>query len=197
MALAQPTNAARISLALRLKIHDATPLALGMLRDTALLEPDRKLLVTALAELRVSAAVPVFLDLLEKEPKEGIRAEVLGSLQRFTNPEIATRILAAYASLPRHLQLTAQGVLASRSDWAGVLLDAVDTGRIQPGQVGEITLAAIRKHGNPRQTELIAKHWPNLDKAKAPAGNSRPSRNWANRATDHDAPIVILQTGRE
>jgi putative membrane-bound dehydrogenase-like protein len=170
LALAQPTNAARISLAVRLKIHDATPLALGMLRDTALLEPDRKLLVTALAELRVSAAVPVFLDLLEKEPKEGIRAEVLGSLQRFTNPEIATRILAAYASLPRHLQLTAQGVLASRTDWAGVLLDAVDTGRIQPGQVGEITLAAIRKHGNPRHAELIGKLWPNLDKQKAPAG---------------------------
>jgi mono/diheme cytochrome c family protein len=120
--------------------------------------------------LRVSAAVPVFLDLLEREPKEGIRAEVLGSLQRFTNPEIATRILVAYAGLPRHLQLTAQGVLASRIDWAGVLLDAVDAGRIQPGQVGEITLAAIRKHGNPRQAELIGKLWPNLDKQKASAG---------------------------
>ena len=69
LALAQPTNAARISLALRLKVHDATPLALGMLGDTALLEPDRKLLVTALAELRVSAAVPVFLDFWRRNPK--------------------------------------------------------------------------------------------------------------------------------
>jgi mono/diheme cytochrome c family protein len=170
LALTQPTNAARISLAVRLKIDDATPLALGMLRDTALLETDRKLLVTALAELRVVAAVPVFLDLLEREPKEGIRAEVLGSLQLFTNPEIATRIITAYAGLPRHLQLTAQEVLASRTDWAGALLDAVDTGRIQPGQVGEMTLATIRKHGNPRQAELIGKLWPNLDKQKTPAG---------------------------
>ena len=69
LALAQPTNAARISLAVRLKIDDATPIALRMLGDTALLEPERKLLATALAELRVSAAVPVFLDLLGKEPK--------------------------------------------------------------------------------------------------------------------------------
>jgi mono/diheme cytochrome c family protein len=173
LALAQPTNAARISLALRLKIHDATPLALGMLRDAALLEPDRKLLATALAELRVSGAVPVFLDLLEKEPRESFRAEVLGELSRFSNPEIAARIVAAYAGLPRHLQLTAQGVLASRSDWAGVLLDAVDTGRVQPGQVGEVTLAVIRKHANPKQVELIGKHWPSLDKPKAPTGKEQ------------------------
>jgi mono/diheme cytochrome c family protein len=170
LALAQPTNAARISLALRLKIHDATPVALRMLGDTALLEADRKLLATALAELRVSAAVPVFLDLLEKEPKESLRAEVLGGLQRFTNPEIGTRIIAAYAGLPRHLQLTAQGVLASRSDWAGGLLEAVDTGRIQPREIGEVTLAAIRKHGNPKQKELIAKYWPTVDKPKLPTG---------------------------
>src|SRR6185503_12199888 len=105
LALAQPTSAARICLALRLKVHDATPVALRMLGDASLLEPDRKLLAAALAELRVSAAVPVFLDLLEKEPKESLRAEVLGGLQRFTNPEIATRIITAYAGLPRHLQL--------------------------------------------------------------------------------------------
>jgi hypothetical protein len=44
LALAQPTNATRISLALRLKVHDATPMALQMLGDASLLELDRKLL---------------------------------------------------------------------------------------------------------------------------------------------------------
>jgi len=168
LALAQPTNAARIGLALRLKVQEATPVALRMLGNTTLLEADRKLLATALAELRVRAAVPVFLDVLEKEPKESLRADMLGGLQRFTNAEIATRIIGAYAGLPRHLQLTALGVLASRSDWARVLLEAVDTGRIQPRDIGEVTLAAIRKHGNPRQEELIAKYWPNVDKPKPP-----------------------------
>jgi mono/diheme cytochrome c family protein len=170
LALARPTNATRVSLALRLKVHDAIPMALRMLGDTALLEPDRKLLATALAELRVGVAVPAFLDLLEKDPKESLRAEALEDLQRFSNPEIATRIVAAYVGMPRHLQLTAQGVLASRRDWAGVLLDAVDSGRIRPGEIGEVTLAAIRKHGNPTQVELIAKHWPSLDKPKSPTG---------------------------
>ena len=158
LTLTQPTNAAHVSLALRLKIHDATPVALRMVADPALAEADRKMLAAALAELQVSTAVPVFLDLLDKEPKESLRADVLGGLQRFSNPEIATRIVAAYPGLPRRLQQAAQGVLASRSDWAAVLLDAVDSGRIQPGQISESTLAAISKHGNPRQMELIAKY---------------------------------------
>jgi mono/diheme cytochrome c family protein len=46
----------------------------------------------------------------------------------------------------------------------------VDTGRIQPREIGEVTLAAIRKHGNPKQNELIAKYWPGLDKPKSPTG---------------------------
>jgi mono/diheme cytochrome c family protein len=170
LALAQPTNAARLSLALRLKISGATPMALHRLGDAASLEPDRKLLAAALADLQVNAAVPVFLDLLEKDPSESLRAEVLGSLQRFSNPAIATRIIASYAGLPRHLQLTAQGVLASRSDWAAVLLEAVDSGRIQSAQISQVTLAAIRKHGNPRQAELIGRYWPNSEQKKAPSG---------------------------
>jgi mono/diheme cytochrome c family protein len=46
----------------------------------------------------------------------------------------------------------------------------VDTGRIQPREIGEVTLAAIRKHGNPKQGELIAKYWPSVDKPKPPTG---------------------------
>ena len=170
LAFIQPTNASRMSLALRLKISEAAPVALRMVSDTTLLEPDRKMLVAALADLQVNTAVPVFLDLLDKDPSESLRAEVLGRLRRFSNPEIATRIVASYAGLPRHLQLTAQEVLASRSDWAAALLDAVDSGRIQPDQISKVTLAAIRKHGNPRQAELLGKYWRNSDQEKSPVG---------------------------
>ena len=170
LAFAQPTNAGRMSLALRLKINEATPVALRMVSDTTLLEPDRKMLVAALADLHVNSAVPVFLDLLQKDPSESLRSQVLGSLPRFSRPEIPTQIMASYAGLPHHLQLTAQGVLASRSDWAAVLLDAVDSGRIQPDQISEVTLAAIRKHGNPRQSELIGKYLQSQEQKKAPAG---------------------------
>ncbi len=170
LAFDQPTNAARMSLALRLKIGSATPAALRMLGDAALPVADRTTLAAALADLQVNAAVPVFLDLLEKDPSEGLRAELLGGLRHFSNPEIATRIISSFARMPRHLQLTAQGILASRSDWASVLLDAVDSGQILPSQISEGTLAAIRKHGNPRQAELIAKHWRNSEQKKALGG---------------------------
>jgi len=170
LAFAQPTNAAGLSLALRLKISEAAPLALRLLSDAARPEPDRKMVAAALADLRVDAAVPVFLELLGNDSSDSLRAEILGSLQRFANPEIAPRIIATYEALPRHLQLTAQGVLAGHSDWSAVLLSAVESGRIPPGQISAATLAAIRRHGNPQQTEFIDKYWKKPGEKKAPEG---------------------------
>jgi glucose/arabinose dehydrogenase len=152
-------NAAWVSLALRLKVTPATATALRMVGDGSLPEPDRKMLMAALADLRVGSAVPVFLTLLQTEASESLRAELLESVQRFPNPEIARTLLEAYPQWPRHLQLAAQGVLASRSSWAKLLLESVDSGRIQPGQLTEGTLSAIRNHRDPHNDELIRKHW--------------------------------------
>jgi glucose/arabinose dehydrogenase/mono/diheme cytochrome c family protein len=173
MAFTQPANAARVSLALRLKSSEVIPAALRMVGDAGLPEPERKMLVAALADLRVNSAVPVFLNLLEKEPTESLRADLLESLQRFGNPEIAPKLIELYAGLPRHLQLTAQEVLASRSDWAKRLLDSVDSGQIQPVEIVEGTLAAIRKHRDPRHAELIRKHWQSTEQ-KTPAKELQP-----------------------
>src|SRR5262245_49605738 len=125
LAFLQTASAARISLALRLRINSATPAALRLLADTAVPEPDRRMLAAAFADLRVNAALPALLDLLEKDTPESLAEEVLRSVQRFDNVEIATRIVSSFARLSRHLQLTAQTVLASRSDWSSVLLAAV------------------------------------------------------------------------
>jgi len=168
LAFTEPTNASRMSLALRLKISGATVAALRMLGDATLPVADRTTLAAALADLQVNAAVPVFLDLLDKDSSEGLRAELLGGLGHYNNPEIAARIISSFARMPRHLQLTAQGILASRSEWASVLLDAVGSGQVPPSQISAATLAAIRKHGNPRQADLIAKHWRSSEPKKAP-----------------------------
>jgi mono/diheme cytochrome c family protein len=170
LAFSEPTNAVRMSLALRLKIDDAAPTALHMLGDATLPVADRTTLVAALADLKVNAAVPVFLDLLDKDSPEVLRAEVLRGLQYFSAPEIATRIIASLKGMPRHSQQTALGVLAGRSDWASVLLAAVDRGQIPPGQISEAALAVMRRHGNPQQTALIAKHWHNTEQKKALGG---------------------------
>jgi mono/diheme cytochrome c family protein/predicted small integral membrane protein len=170
LALAQPTNAVRMSLALRLKINNAAPTALRMLGDATLPVADRTTLAAALADLKVKAAVPVFLDLLDKDSPEVLRAEVLRGLQHSSAPEIATRIIASLKSMPRQSQQTALGVLAGRNDWASVLLAAVDRGQIDPSQISEATLAVMRRHGNPEQTALIAKHWHITEQKNAALG---------------------------
>jgi putative membrane-bound dehydrogenase-like protein len=154
-----PLNAARVSLALRLKIASAVTPALSMVADQSLSEPDRKILIKALTDLQVSSAVPAFLHLLQTESSESLRAELLESLQRFNSPEIARRLLELYPEMPPPQQLVAQGILASRRAWAKLLLESVDSGKIQPGQITEGTLSAIRNLHDPHDEELIRKHW--------------------------------------
>ena len=154
-----PADAALVSLALRLKIQRATAAALQMAGCDRVPEPDRKILIGALADQHVSAAVPVFLKGVESGTSDSLRREFLDNLQRFDDKEIPLSLLKSYPSLPLHLQLAAQGVLASRDEWAKLLLESVDSGKIQPEQISESTLLAIRNDRNPENEELIRKHW--------------------------------------
>jgi len=169
MVLAGSSNPARVSLALRLKIDEATPIALRMVSDARFPEPERKMLAGALADLRIDAAVPVFLELLQREPSDVLKAELLGSLQRFSNPEIAAKLIEGYGNLPRHLQITTQGILASRKDWSDAVLAAVESGKIRTADITEATLSAIRKHHDPKQEQFIAKRWQSSDENKKTA----------------------------
>lgn len=157
-----PADAALVSLALRLKIEQATAAAIRMTGDDSLLEADRKILIGALADLHVDAAVPVFLKGVESETSDSLKREFLENLRRFSDAAIPRSLLKSYPSLPRHLQLAAQSVLASRDEWAKLLLASVDSGKIQREQIAEGTLLTIRKHGNPDNEELIGKHWGSI-----------------------------------
>jgi len=154
-----PNDAVRVSLALRLKVASATLAALRLVQNTTLAESDRQILIAALADVRVSSAVPVFLKLLQKESSDPIRTQLLASLQYFNNAEIPDVLIDSYPTWPPHLQVAAQGVLASRRPWATLLLESVAAGKIQARQVNEATLQAIRNFNDPHNEELIAKYW--------------------------------------
>jgi len=156
-----PANAPGVSLAVRLGVTQATPVALRMIGDTSLPEPDREILIEALADSHVSSGVPIFLSLLQKESSENLRGQILASLEHFSNPEIGKALIESYPQLPPHLQLAAQGVLASRRSWATLLLESVASGKILPGQISETTLQAIRKLDDPNNGELLRKYWAN------------------------------------
>ena len=102
----------------------------ALLRDTALLEPTENARGGA-RRIAGQRAVPVFLDLLEKEPREGLRAEVLGSLQRFSNPEIATYLRGLRRLAPPSAVDRARSPgQPQRLGWS--IVRCVDTGQIQP-----------------------------------------------------------------
>ena len=158
----RPKTPTLISFASRLGNPDAAAAALEQLADAKSPEPFRKKLVALLAERRVAAAVPVFLELLRKEKSESFQLEVLNHLPRFGDERIPAALLELYPGLSVELRDLARSVLCSRVNWSRRLLEAVSKGALPREQVPVVNLLAIQNHHDARCDELILKHWGNL-----------------------------------
>lgn len=93
---------------------------------------------------------------------EEMDGAVLAALQSYSDPGIASAILARYPGLGRALQARARALLANRESWALALVQAVDQGDIG---AKEIPIAEARKlstYDNPKLGELVVKHWGKL-----------------------------------
>ncbi|MCI0627525.1 MAG: HEAT repeat domain-containing protein [Acidobacteria bacterium] len=161
-----------VSLAVRLQNDRATDTALRLLANPQTPEAARLTLIAALVDRRTSSAVPVFLNLLKKTTSDSLRLGLLGALQDFDEPVIAETILELWPSMKAHVRGVAQSVLASRSAWARQVLEAVDRGAIQPDQISEASLIAIRSYNDPRSQELIEKHWNPSKREKQSLGKA-------------------------
>ncbi|MCI0423223.1 MAG: c-type cytochrome, partial [Acidobacteria bacterium] len=166
---AQPGSPALISLALRLGTGQMTDTALRMVADGTTSEPDRKKLIGSLVDRKEKSAVPVLLSMLRKEKSGDLRTELLRALQHFSDLEIAQTLIELYPRMEAHIRAVAQATLSSRSDWARLLLESVDQGRIKPEQVSPDKLVAIRNYKDPQSDELIQKYWGNRERQDQPS----------------------------
>jgi putative heme-binding domain-containing protein len=158
----RPASGSLISFATRLGYEQAANAALEKVADAKTPAKDRRQYLELLAERRVSAAVPVFLNLLRTEKTESFRLDLLNALQRFGEADIARTMLELYPSLSVKLRATVQTILTSRKEWSQQLLEAVDKGVLKPEQVSTINLAAIQNHKDAALDKLIQKHWGRL-----------------------------------
>jgi putative heme-binding domain-containing protein len=106
--------------------------------------------------------VPVLLKLLDTQPDPQLQSTALAALQSYDDEEIAVGVLERFATLPDDVRLVAQTLLVSRKQWTRMLLEAIDSGKIQPGSISTDTVRKMTLHHDQRIAALIARHFHDI-----------------------------------
>jgi putative membrane-bound dehydrogenase-like protein len=164
--LGNATDRALLELSLRLGIDEAREAALRQLGNRSCQPRERSSLAEMLGELGCQDAIPLLLELVEREYESpALRGAALAALGRFEDSAITHRLLACHASLPRELQPQAITVLCGRKSGAQALLAAVDTGRISPSDLTVDQLRQIAAHQDANLDAAVRRHWGQLRQA--------------------------------
>jgi putative heme-binding domain-containing protein len=91
-----------------------------------------------------------------------VLAAAVSALQRVPGDRAARRLLAKYPWKHQKVQTAAWAFLSSRVEWAGMVMDAVEAGRIANGDVPLEAARRMTMHGDEGLAARVAKVWPNV-----------------------------------
>jgi putative membrane-bound dehydrogenase-like protein len=147
-------------LAIQLAAVFNDPQALTHLQELALnpsrSATDRSTAIDALVSKRLKAFDANLIDLLS-DP--AVRTASIRALSAYNHPETASAILSHYDSMNESDKQQSHSTLASRENWAGVLLSNIESGRIPPREVTAYTARQIRALDNTQLSEKLLQHW--------------------------------------
>ena len=147
---------AGVVLALRQGNEDAVEPALAALRDSSVEVGIRIELARAFGEVSRPQVVDTLLRLARYTAEPALQRVALQSLARYDNPKIATAIARAFdgpISNEHNLRKTGCRTLASRADWAKVLLEEVNDWRLKPRDIPPDVVQKLRTY---QDSEIVA-----------------------------------------
>jgi putative membrane-bound dehydrogenase-like protein len=148
-----------VQFGLRLGSSDAYDLALEMILDSKISDPDRIRTIETLGQIANPACIPVLERLLTESKSNAIRLAALGALQGFPDPSVSIRLLSNYQSFSGDLRSRAQSFLLSRPTSALLFLQIVDSGKVDSKEVTLDQLRRLVLYENREIKDLVAKHW--------------------------------------
>ena len=148
-----------IILGLRQGREDAVDEVIRVLEDSRGDKSKQLQYVQLLSEIKLPRTIPVLLKLAKNNADSALQGGAMVALQRYPNPEIGTSVLATIPGMTDDIRGEALAMLASRSNWALQLVEAVDQGKIDPQTIPSETVARLRRQLDPKIAELTKKHW--------------------------------------
>jgi putative heme-binding domain-containing protein len=148
-----------ITFAVRQGQEGAVVKALDLVYDAASPRGQREELILILGETHQARAVPVLLDLVERQEPDSVRQCALTALQSFNEERIGAAVVKLYPTLANDVRAVAATLLLSRKAWSKQWLAAVDGGKIAANTIPSATLKKVLLHQDPEIAALVKKHW--------------------------------------
>jgi putative heme-binding domain-containing protein len=89
---------------------------------------------------------PLFVELLKLRQPSLVQTAALETLAQFHQPAVAEMLLDAWPGLSPSLRATAAETLFARSAWVKAFLDAVERGKVSPGDVDPARIKLLQAH---------------------------------------------------
>lgn len=149
------------SLALRLRQGDPAAIeeATSAIRNTKVKVADRRQYLEIFGQIGRPELIPELLRTLKEEKNPELFAAACTALQAFDDNRVGEAVVAVIPLLSDEPRAAALTLAASRSSWAGSLLAAVDTGRMNAAIVSETALRKMLLHNSDNIRGLVKKHW--------------------------------------
>jgi putative heme-binding domain-containing protein len=154
-----------VVLGLRQNKPAAVEKALAVVADDKADNGERLQYIQIFGEVKQPRCVPSLLNIVEKSRDDGLRIAALTALSPYSDEEIGRRVVAMHGKLTDDARSVAQTLLTGRKTWAGLLLDAVDQGKIDRAQVPVDSVRKLTVFKDEHIASLLKKHWGNIEGA--------------------------------
>ena len=124
--------------------------------------------VQLLSEVKLPRSIPVLLKLAKNNADSALQGGALLALQRYPNPEIGEAVIATLPAMTDDIRGEALAMVASRSNWALRLVEAVDQKKIDPQTIPSETVSRLQRQTDPKIVAITKKYWPQ-SASKTPA----------------------------
>lgn len=149
-----------ILLGLRQGRADALDEALRLLADDRADRGKQLQVVQVLGEVSPTRALPALLERAGSSADPALQAAALAALERYDDPRVAPAVLAALPAMTDDVRPAALSLLACRAAWSLRLLEAVDSGQVDPRTVPADIVGRLQRHRDDHVAALVRKHWP-------------------------------------
>lgn len=154
-----------LALAIQQGDKEALKKALGVVASSSSDPIERSDLAKIFGDIGDPVVVPALLKLLALDQQSALKRVALQSLARYDDPNIPKTILSRYGStLPAEhgVRSTAERVLASRPEWAKLMMDQVDKAVVKDRDLSSDVVQLMMQHNDPELNKRIEQHWPGI-----------------------------------
>jgi putative membrane-bound dehydrogenase-like protein len=162
-----------VRLAARMGSREAIATAVDLARNPRQSQADRAAMIELLGQLGRPEDLSAIVDLLRRDASPMIQLAAVGALGAFAQPSVAGPLLDRYPSTLPPVRARILGLLGSRREWAGALLDAIEHRRIA---AKDLTPAHVQLIAQLSDSALLARleaAWGKVPRAGSPEKKKR------------------------